>query len=114
VVSLAVNQRVHEFGIRMALGAQAREIMRIVLRQGAMQLALGISVGVAGSLALIQLGGSTFGGFLFQVSPHDPLVFGGVVVILVCATLIACVVPARLAASVDPVIALRAELTPKS
>ena len=114
VVSLAVTQRVHEFGIRIALGANAREIMRIVLRQGAMQLAVGISVGIAGSLALIQLGGSTFGGFLFQVSPHDPLVFGGVVLILVLATVIACVIPARLAASVDPVIALRAELKPRS
>ncbi len=113
VVSLAVSQRVHEFGIRMALGAQASQIMRIVLRQGTLQLALGISVGIAGSLALIQLGGSMFGEFLFQVSPHDPFVFGGVVVILVFATLIACVVPARFAARVDPMIALRAELKPR-
>jgi predicted permease len=114
VVSLAVTQRVHEFGIRMALGAHGREIMRIVLRQGAMQLALGISVGITVSLALIRLGGSMFGGFLFQVSPHDPLVFGGVVLILGFATLIACVFPARFAAKVDPIIALRAELNPRS
>ena len=111
VVSLAVNQRLHEFGIRIALGACAREIMRIVLRQGVLQLIVGIGIGIAGSLALIQVGGSTMGVFLFEVSPHDPEVFVGVVVILVFATLIACIVPARLAAKVDPMASLRAELT---
>jgi ABC-type antimicrobial peptide transport system permease subunit len=109
VVSLAVNQRMQEFGIRLALGAQAVEIMRIVLRQGTFQFGLGLALGLATTLVLIRAGGSMFGNFLFQVSPRDPIVFVGVVVILALATLVACLAPARTAAKVDPVLALRAE-----
>ena len=111
VVSLVVSQRLQEFGIRMALGAQAREITQMVLRQGVFQLALGVTIGIAVTLALLQAGGSGFRSLLFRVSPHDPTVFGGVVAILTLATLVACLLPARMAAKVDPIIALRAEQT---
>ena len=110
VVSLSVNQRFHEFGIRLALGAPARQIVRMVIRQGTVQLVLGISVGIAVSIALIRLGGATVGVFLFRVSPSDPLVFAAVIVVLAIAMLLACLAPARLAARVDPMMVLRSEL----
>ncbi len=113
VISLAVNQRLHEFGIRMALGAQASEIARMVLRRGALQLGLGLVIGGAVTLALIQMGGSLLEFFLFRVGSHDPVVFGGVVSVLAVATIVACVWPARAAARVDPMIALRAESAPR-
>ena len=114
VVSLAVNQRLPEFGIRIALGAETGEIARMVIRQGALQLALGVVIGVTGSLVLMQIGSSLLDFFLFRVSSHDPAVFAAVVCVLALATFLACLSPARLAATVDPTIALRAESSPRS
>lgn len=109
VAAFAVSQRTHEFGVRMALGADALNIMHMVLRGGAVQFALGILFGLAATLALVQVGGATISFLLFKVEPHDPFAYGTVVLLLAAATLIACIVPARRATNVDPMIALRAD-----
>jgi len=109
VMSFAVSRRTQEFGIRLALGAKKRDIMRMVMAQGARQLALGAALGIGLALALVQLGGAAVAGFLYKVSPRDPLVYIGVVALLALATSMACFFPARRATKVDPMIALRHE-----
>jgi putative ABC transport system permease protein len=109
VMSFSVNRRTQEFGIRLALGAKRQDIMRMVMAQGALQLALGVALGIGLALALVQLGGAAVAGFLYKVSPHDPLVYVGVVALLVLATVTACFFPARRATKVDPMMALRSE-----
>ncbi|HEX6314630.1 MAG TPA: ABC transporter permease [Gemmatimonadaceae bacterium] len=105
VMSFAVSRRVREVGIRMALGAQARDVVRMIFGQGAWQLGiglvlgLGLAAGVANLLTII----------LFDVQPRDPVIFGSVVVVLAAAGMAACMVPARRATRVDPLVALRAE-----
>ncbi len=105
VMSFAVSRRVREVGIRMALGAQGRDVIRMIFGQGAWQLGiglvlgLGIAYGVANLLTII----------LFDVQPRDPSIFGSVVVVLAAAGMAACFVPARRATRVDPLVALRAE-----
>ena len=105
VMSFAVSRRVREVGIRMALGAQARDVIRMIFGQGAWQLGvglvlgLGLAYGVANLLTII----------LFDVQPRDPSIFGSVVVVLAAAGLAACMVPARRATRVDPLVALRAD-----
>jgi len=103
VMSYAVNQRTQEVGIRLALGAERGAIVRLVLRQGAVLAALGMAVGVG----LAALTTRTLSFFLFGVSAFDPTVFGGVTVALFGAALLAGYIPARRAARVDPLIALR-------
>jgi putative ABC transport system permease protein len=105
VVSCLVGQRTHEIGIRMALGAQPRDILRGVLGEGGKMAAAGIGLGIAGSYALTRLMSS----MLFGVSATDPLTFIGVIAILVGVALIACWIPARRAMKVDPMVALRHE-----
>jgi ABC-type antimicrobial peptide transport system permease subunit len=109
VMSFAVSQRTNEFGIRMALGADAGLILRMILRQGAAQLLLGLVLGLSLALGLVLLGGALLEGMLFQVSRFDPLVWGSTVVLLSIVALVACLAPARRATKVDPMIALRAE-----
>ena len=104
VMSYLVTQRTREFGIRLALGATRREIVRVVLRQGAALVAIGAVVGVAGTLALARL----LDGLLYQVTAFDPSSAVAALTLVVVA-LIACVVPAVRATRVDPVTALRAE-----
>ena len=105
VISYAVASRTHEFGIRMALGAQRADILRMVIRQGVLLTAAGISVGLA-----ITLGLSRFlAGMLYGVTPNDPTTFVQVALILAAAALLACYVPARRATRVEPMIALRYE-----
>ncbi len=105
VVSYAASQRTHEIGIRMALGAQPREIRRMIFWQGFLLVICGVAVGLLGSLAASRV----VGNFLVGVSAVDPVIFGGVAVLLAVVTLAACYVPARRAMKVDPMVALRYE-----
>ncbi|HEX5422800.1 MAG TPA: ABC transporter permease [Candidatus Acidoferrales bacterium] len=105
VISYLVGQRTHEIGVRMALGAQRRDVMRLVLGHGARMALIGIAIGVVAALGLTRL----MAGELFGVTAHDPLTFLAVAVVLVIVALLASYVPARRAMRVDPVVALRCE-----
>jgi putative ABC transport system permease protein len=109
VAAFSVNHRTQEFGIRIALGATPREIMRMVLGQGLGRFAVGALLGIGLAFALTRFGGAVLNNFLYKTSPHDPATYAFVVALLALATLAACLVPARRATRVDPMIALRAE-----
>jgi predicted permease len=105
VMSYSVMQRVHEIGIRMALGAMRGDILRLVMGFGTRLVILGIGAGTVGALALTRL----MTGLLFEVSPSDPLTFSIVAALLTLVSLVACYIPTRRAMRVDPVMALRYE-----
>ena len=105
VVSYSVSQRQQEIGIRMALGAVAGDIGRMIVRQTVMLVAIGAALGLAGGALLARASASV----LFRVSPSDPLTYGVVAVLLAVVALVAAVVPIRRAVAVDPLVALRAE-----
>ncbi len=105
VMSFSVSRRVREVGIRMALGAQGRDVVRMIFRQGAWQLAIGMVLGLALAAAIAQ----TMQVILFEVQPRDPATFIGVVVVLTVTGLLACLVPARRATRIDPLTALRVD-----
>jgi predicted permease len=105
VMANAVAQQTHEIGIRMALGADARSIACMVVRRGSRLMLAGVAIGLAGSLATARV----LAREIWNVSPFDPVSFAAVSVILLAAGLQACIWPARRAARVDPVTALRAE-----
>jgi putative ABC transport system permease protein len=105
VVAYSVTQRTQEIGIRMALGAQGGNISRLVLREGVGVGALGIALGLAGAFAATRVLRS----LLFEVTPTDPLTLASVAVLLFAMALAAALLPARRAAAVDPVVALRHE-----
>ena len=103
VMSYIVSQRTHEIGLRMALGAQARDILGMAVRQGLLLIIIGIGVGLAGALALTRV----MSGLLYGVGTTDPATFAAIVLLLVVVSLIACYIPARRATRIDPLIALR-------
>jgi putative ABC transport system permease protein len=105
LISFSVAQRTREIGIRVALGAQSRQVMAPVLREGLTLALMGIAIGIAGSLAATRL----LADFLFAVKPTDPLTYAGVAVLLLAIALIASYIPSRRALRVDPITALRAE-----
>jgi predicted permease len=105
VMSNAVARRTREIGVRVALGAQAADVLRMAMRQGMAPVVAGVAIGAAAALALMQMAKS----FLFGVSAADPLTYVAVTALLVGVALLACYVPARRAAKVDPMVALRSE-----
>jgi predicted permease len=105
VMNYAVSQRTHEIGIRMALGAKARDVVALVFSSGARIVALGVVIGIAGSIAFARLLQS----MLFNTSPSDPLTLGAVALLLAVVAFLACWIPARHATKVDPIVALRSE-----
>lgn len=109
VMSFSVNQRRQEFGVRMALGARQSRILRMVLRQGMIQLVVGLCIGLGLALTLATLGGAGVQNVLFGVSARDPFTYSVVTVLVAVVSLIATLVPAHRATRVDPMIALRAE-----
>ncbi len=109
VMSFSVNRRRQEFGVRMALGADRRAIVAIVLRQGARRIALGLTLGFALAFVLATVGRNVLAGMLFNISPHDAFSYSVVFAVVAVVSLVATVVPALRAARVHPMTALRAE-----
>ena len=103
VIAYSVGQRTHEFGVRMALGAQRHQLLLLVMRQSVWTLAVGLTVGVAGAIAVTRLMES----LLFGIGPADPVTLSLMATVLMMVALIASYIPARRAAEVDPMAALR-------
>jgi predicted permease len=103
VLAFAVVQRSREIGIRMALGARRRNVLRLVLREGILMAGIGAVLGIAGAVALTRL----MRAMLFEVTPSDPLTYAAIVALLAVAALLASLLPARRAAGIDPIAALR-------
>jgi ABC-type antimicrobial peptide transport system permease subunit len=103
MIAYSVAQRTQELGVRRALGAQESDILRLVISQAVTLALAGIVIGIGGALALMQMMRS----LLFNVSPTDPTTFAAIAVIFMAVTLVASYIPARRAAEIDPMTALR-------
>lgn len=109
VISYSVAQRTNEIGVRMALGAGSRDVILMVLREGMLLALLGAGIGAVVSIVLTRLMTGMLSSLLFSVRATDPVTFAGVAVLLGLVSLLACYIPARRAAKVDPMVALRRE-----
>jgi len=105
VLAYAVGQRTQEFGVRIAMGASSSDVLRLVIGRGMLLAAVGAAVGIAVSLGATRL----MSGFLYGVSPVDPVTLVGVPLVLGLVALLACYLPARRATKVDPIVVLRAQ-----
>jgi ABC-type antimicrobial peptide transport system permease subunit len=105
VISYVVSQRTRELGVRLALGAEASDVRRMVLRQGLILAGMGVIIGLGAAIGLTRL----MEALLYGVDPVDPLTFGAVALSLTFVALLASYIPARRASKVDPVVAIRFE-----
>jgi putative ABC transport system permease protein len=109
VMAFSVNQRTQEFGVRMALGADRRQIIAMVLSQGGRQLFIGLAAGLLAAIGLVVWFTGAYAGLFFGVNRFDPTIYGFVVGLLAVVAVISCLVPALRATRVDPMVALRSE-----
>ncbi len=105
VLAFTVSRRVQEMGIRMALGAKAMDVIRLVMREGAWQMGIGLALGLGLAMAVSNVVSM----IMFDVDPRDPVVYGTIVTVIVAVGTVAGLVPAQRAVRVDPIVALRHE-----